>query len=382
MQVTAANIDAFQRATRQLAPDEIAGFLRYEVDSSGNRSLPDVHAAFRWKPESVRRRGSYTIAEFTNEHAGFYILTQSQLRRALASGGFLKGPCQGRYGLPETAATDPYTSCGFRKVICISALEEFLIHHMSNVYVGRYGIPFSAFMDQVQTLMAIRDGSHPASTLGPVEPKALQRTYSKASYEAAQGDLLALVPREAKTILSIGCGWGGSELALQQRGARITALPLDSVIGAVAARLGIEVIYGTWKEGVASLADRRFDCVFISNLLHLQRDPGQVLEQCAGFLSPEGTIVIGGPNFVRLPCLIKRLIGVGQFRCLRSFEASGISLCGPRSLAPHLKQAGLHPTVVQWADHALPKAGPARSRLRFGPLTARHWALQARKNHC
>jgi len=92
MEVTEANIQAFLRATAELAPAEIAGFLRYEVNESGTRSLPDAHGGYHWRPESVKRRGSYTIAEFTNEHAGFYILTQTQLKKAIQSGGFLRAP--------------------------------------------------------------------------------------------------------------------------------------------------------------------------------------------------------------------------------------------------------------------------------------------------
>src|SRR4029079_14175978 len=103
IEVSQANIGAFLGLTESLEPDEIAGFLRYEVNGSGERSLPDVHAHFRWKPESVCRRGEHIIAEFTNEHAGFYVLTQKQLRRALASGGFLQEPYEGRYGMLETA---------------------------------------------------------------------------------------------------------------------------------------------------------------------------------------------------------------------------------------------------------------------------------------
>src|SRR5208337_3441409 len=112
---------AFLTVTAELGPEEIAGFLRYEVDDEGRKSMDEVFGYYRWKPESVEKRGNYVIAQFTNEHAGLYMLTKAQLKRAIASGGFLRDPYEGRYGLPETAATDPYCCCGFRKVICVSA---------------------------------------------------------------------------------------------------------------------------------------------------------------------------------------------------------------------------------------------------------------------
>src|SRR5580698_1288337 len=55
MEVTERNLQAFLDATPHLAPTEIAGFLRYEIDQAGEWSFPDVHGIFRWKPETVER---------------------------------------------------------------------------------------------------------------------------------------------------------------------------------------------------------------------------------------------------------------------------------------------------------------------------------------
>lgn len=379
MEVTEANIQAFLRATPQLAPDEIAGYLRYEVGKSGAWSIPEAHGPFHWKPESVRRRGHCTIAEFTNEHAGFYIVTQSQLRRAIASGGFLRAPCQGRYGLPETAATDPYTNCSFRKVICISMLEEFLIRHMSDAYVNIYHVSLASFKEQVQTLMDIRDGAHPASSLCEVESKLLHGWCSKSYYEKATEELLRMVPRGAQRILSVGCGWGAAEAKLRERGARVTALPLDSVIGAAAARQGIEVVYGTLEECLVTLGGQRFDAVLISNLLHLQRNPDRLLEQCCRFVGNGGTLVVAGPNFRRFKVLLERTFGIGGCRRLRRFEESGIRLCGPATLARHIRNAGLGISAVQWVNHEFAQGPLAKMRLRLGCVTAKDWLLQARR---
>jgi 2-polyprenyl-3-methyl-5-hydroxy-6-metoxy-1,4-benzoquinol methylase len=377
--VTELNIQAFLEASSKLEPDEIPGYLRYEVCPDGTKLLTDVHGSFHWDAHSVRQRGKYTIAGFTNEHAGFYILTQSQLKRAIASGGFLKQPCEGRYGLPETAATDPYTSCGFRKVICISALEDFLIRHMSNLYVNRHGVSLSSFKEQVQTLINIRDGTHPASTLCKAESKFLHCNWSKNHYENPSEEVLSLATDDAKTILSIGCGWGATENRLKQRGAQVTALPLDSVIGAAAARLGIEVIYGTLEECLTNLQGRRFDCVLISNLLHLQSDPGFVLEQCSQFVAIGGTLMIVGPNFKRLPVLIKRALGRGDYRKLRSFDQSGISACGPGSLAKYIRRAGLRRDIVRWWHEPGVRTGWAAYKKHLGWLTAENWIIRARR---
>ena len=66
-----------------------------------------------------------------------------------------------------------------------------------------------------------------------------------------------MVPRDAQTILSMGCGSGATRNDLKQRGARVTVLPLNSVVGAANARLGLEVIYGSMAECFNRLGKRR-----------------------------------------------------------------------------------------------------------------------------
>ena len=106
IRITEAHINAFLEATRVLHDDEIAGFMRYEVDSAGTRYFCDVHGRYRWDPRFTGQRGTQVFGYFTNEHAGCFLLTQDQLRRSIASGGFRVPPHKGRYGLPESAATD------------------------------------------------------------------------------------------------------------------------------------------------------------------------------------------------------------------------------------------------------------------------------------
>jgi len=376
--VSEDQIHAFLDATAQLQSDEIAGFLRYELDSSGHRVLTEVWGRHHWDPKSVRRRGDYTVAEFTNEHAGFYILTQQQLARAIASGGFLRGPCTGKYAMPETAATDPYTNCGFRKVVCISALEKFLVHHMPNKYANVLIVPLGSFEAQIQSLMAIRLGTHPAATLwGEVSPNGHSR-WAKSYYETPVLEELELMPAHARNILSIGCGWGAAEVELMRRGASVTALPLDSVIGAIAARRGIEVVQGELEECLQILRGRVFDGLYISNLLHLQRDPRQLLAKCLPLVGPGGSLVLSGPNFERLLWRIQRVLGRGDFGKLRSFDSSGVTRCGPGSLARPLKQAGAAIERVQWLEHQMERRLFGGNVPSLGRFTAKKWALLAR----
>ena len=87
MLVTEDNIKAFLRITPELAHDEIAGFIRYEVNESGNVSLPDIHGAYHWKTTISKSTRDRIASKPSNEHATFYILTRDQLKRAIKSRG-------------------------------------------------------------------------------------------------------------------------------------------------------------------------------------------------------------------------------------------------------------------------------------------------------
>ncbi|MDE2402260.1 MAG: class I SAM-dependent methyltransferase [Burkholderiales bacterium] len=375
MAVTERNIRAFMRASEELAPDEIAGFLRYEVDASGAWSLPDVHGGYRWRPESARRRGSHTIAEFTNEHAAFFLLTQAQLRAMVAADGFVREPYEGRYDMLCTAATDPYTSYGMRKVICVSEIDDFLIHHRSNRYAGKVGVSLATLRDQIRALMDVADGRRPASTPFAAESRWPHSAWAKNLYEQPSADVLAMVPRDARTILSVGCGWGATEAQLLARHAAVTVIPIDAIVGAVASDRGLDVACGSFDECVARLGNRTFDCVIINDLLHLLPDPRQLVEHCSRFVRAGGTLVAGGPNFGSLRVLAKRALNRGGYRKLRSFHDGGINAVGPSTLKRYLKTSGLEVAAVRW-----PNAPPIPEiEGKLGRWGAAAWVLQARR---
>jgi len=117
--ITERQLRAFLEVTAVLRDNEIAGFIRMEEGSNGSISFPDLHEEYHWDPTSLRSRTGYVLGNFTNEHAACYVLTQSQLRKAIKSGGFLVEPHEWKHDLLCSAATDPYIQCGFTKLIPI-----------------------------------------------------------------------------------------------------------------------------------------------------------------------------------------------------------------------------------------------------------------------
>lgn len=155
--LTWKNIESFLLITDVLPKNEIAGFVLYELDSTGKRWFPGFHGPFHWIPSSLKRVDNYRLAICSNLHSACYVLTQNQLKRAISSGGYLVNPHQGKYDLLCSASTDPYTQCGFRKLICISHLSDLLVHHLPNRYVGKIGIDENDFGKQLAFMLSLED---------------------------------------------------------------------------------------------------------------------------------------------------------------------------------------------------------------------------------
>jgi SAM-dependent methyltransferase len=336
------NLRAFLEVSAVLPQDELPGFFRYEESADGKTRYPDVHRQFHWDPASVRSRGLYTLAFFTNEHAACYVLTREQLRRAIKSGGFLVGPHRGKYDLLCTASTDPYTQCGFKKFVCISHLDDFLVHHLPNTYVGTdFGIDDAELRRQIQVLLRIGlNGDQPAS-LFETETKLSRYWYSKDYYEPVKPEVVSVIPKEVRSVLSIGCGWGATECHLAEKGLRVSAVPLDPVIPGGAEAKDVEIIRGGLPEARRELADRKFDCLLLSNVLHLVPEPIKVLSSFATLLSDGGVAIVVVPNTAAWAVAWKAIRNRGTPEDLGSYERTGVQRVSQYALCRWFRAAGM-----------------------------------------
>lgn len=346
--ITERHIEAFRRATEVLRPDEIAGFMRSEQGPDGTIYYSTVHSHYHWDPHSVCTRGDDAFAYFTNEHGACYILTKDQLRRAISSGGFLVPPHHGKYGLLETAATDPYTQCGFKKLVCISRLEDFTCKHLPNKYIGRTGLEKSQVDAQIRTLLEISKNEKPGRLPIRVESRLPGTRWTKFYYERCREDLLGLIPDQAARVLSIGCGWGKTEGTLVERGVHVTAVPLDTVIGALAKTRGIEVVDEGLESAPARLAGQKFDVLLITGLLHLIDDPAGLLRQYRGLLSDGGLVIATCPNVNHLAIRIRRLRGQFDLRGLEDYQTSGVHRASRAMVADWLASSGFSDIEVRY----------------------------------
>jgi 2-polyprenyl-3-methyl-5-hydroxy-6-metoxy-1,4-benzoquinol methylase len=364
--ITQNNVDAFLRTSAILPDDEVAGFFRFERHKDGKIFYPDVHWNYHWEARSVRSRDGHAFAFFSNEHSACYMLTRAQLRRAIDSGGFMVGPHQGKYDLLVTAATDPYTQCGFTKLICISHFDDFLVHHLPNKYVGRMGLDSTHFDDQIRALLKIVGEANASASLLETHCEFKASRFGTNYYEPIRTDLISLIPGSVRTVLSLGCGWGATEERLAQTGKQVVAIPLDPIISACAEARGVKTVQGDLKMALSRLSGESFDCLVVLNVLHLFEEPGEILAAVAPLLSANAIVITVVPNLSRVPVLWRKLWGVESHRFLGDYAKSGMHLTSRGVVRRWLKRGGLK--VNRFVD-VLPERAKTVCRGTLGLLT-------------
>ncbi|MGX5734879.1 class I SAM-dependent methyltransferase [Bosea thiooxidans] len=339
--ITERQLRAFLEVTDVLHGDEIAGFIRMEKNAEGAISYPDMHDEFHWDAGSLRTRGSCVLASFTNEHAANYVLTRSQLKKAIASGGFLVAPYQWKHDLLCTAATDPYIQCGFTKLIPISRLDDFTVHHLSNKYAGKFGVEEAEMRSQVDALLKLAAESTTPVPLLDRETKLWRRMFSKEYYERINQDVLSAIPTGARSVLSVGCGSGALESKLVESGLRVVAVPLDPVICGRAASKGVEMVHGDFRTAGEKLRDQTFDCVLLLNMLHLVPKPVEILSLFRGTMHDNSVMIIQSPNMRSVPEIWRRVRYSYRYRGVGRFDQSGVHITSVGKVGDWCRQSGL-----------------------------------------
>jgi 2-polyprenyl-3-methyl-5-hydroxy-6-metoxy-1,4-benzoquinol methylase len=368
--LTEKHIDSFLDVSSKLDSGELAGFIRSEEGPDGKLYYSTIHRHYHWDASSVCERGGEVFAHLTNEHGACYVLTRPQLKRAIQSGGFAVPPHEGRYDMLVSAATDPYTQCGFKKLMCISRLDDFTCRHLTNKYVGRTGTEKSIVDIQIDALREIgRNPKHVPEATRVETPDGNPR-WAKSYYEPRLDAVIDFFrARGATTVLSLGCGWGETEAGLVAAGANVTAIPLDVVIGRVAASKGVEVISASLEEGACQLDGRRFDGLFISSILHLVPDPSALLATYSSLICESGAVFISSPNCRHLAVRVKPWIDGWRSGSPKPV-AAGTPRFSVTTVCRGLESAGIR---VDQIDYEVERRWQPYNRLLLG-LAPQYWA--------
>jgi SAM-dependent methyltransferase len=370
------HLDAALELSDILPDDHLVGSMRYEVHPDGTRSYCSMHSHYRWEATSVRRFGGLTFAQFSNDHAAWYVLTKAQLGQAIASGGFLVAPHEGEYDMLVSAATDVFTRCGFTRVLCLERIDDLLVHHLPNVYLGTFGIDEVAFRSQVDALLSIGRGQTSVDEFLDPRVGARPETWIRYTFTHRPADPAGLVAPQPTRILSVGVASGEFEREFLDRGDLVTTVPVDPVLAATQRARGFDVRPPTL--GPDTFVDEGpFDRVLLMDVLPYLVDPVGVLSGLRPALRPGGQLIATMPDYRRY-----RVRGMVLRR-------SGLDGPPPRALATHrslrrssasvlrgwLVAAGFRVLVVQ--HRSATRADPFGRRELMTPLTGNTVAATA-----
>ena len=135
--------------------------------------------------------------------------------------------------------------------------------------------------------------------MSEVDARQEERRRRAFQYENPRKDVQALVPREARRILDLGCSSGVLGAALKARqAAEIVGVEIDPEYARDAGDRLDNVINGRVEDAVAGeLGDLgHFDCIIAADVLEHLEDPWLVTRQASALLSAGGSFVVSLPN--------------------------------------------------------------------------------------
>ena len=297
--VTQTNIDAFIDESRKMSIEEVPGFMRYEIGPDGERYYSSMHSHYHWDINTLKRNGDSIYAYYTNDHSACFILTCAQLRLAIESNGFMLPPRKDKYDMLVTAATEPYTVCGMKKMLCITRINEFCLHHLPNVYCGKLGLDELSAIREIQKLESYVDTPkhNLPKPLIIATPLRDDDRWNKKYYDRKRVDIIKSIPKTASRILSIGCGCGTTEAALIADGKNVWGIPLDEIISVIAENKGVLMLPSNFELATDLIKNTKFDCIILMDILHEIIDPVLVLRKSLDLLTSDGTIIVSSPNY-------------------------------------------------------------------------------------
>ena len=271
-------------------------------------------------------------------------MTERQLKKAIDSGGFLLPPRKGRYGMAETAATDPYTQCGMKKLICISHLEDFCLHHLSNAYLGKMGLDAGWADREIEKLKSLNGTETVRGPLFNALTRLDDVVWEKMYYEPCREDILSLIPKGARRVLVVGCGWGKTESEIRKRGIDIVGIPLDCVVQVSAEARGIKVVPPSFAASRIALQGGAFDCILLPDILQHLPDPVSVVKDYLDLLGGSGSVIVSVPNFHHPSVVRKKMLGKllsSKANRKRSFDMYKLHFTTRRLVSAWLEKCGL-----------------------------------------
>ncbi len=152
------------------------------------------------------------------------------------------------------------------------------------------------------------------------------------------------------------------------------------VLSNISKDLGPDIIdLGDFERAWERLAGERFDCVLLSNILHLIPDPLRILSSFTELLAPQGRVIAGVPNFGQLPIVWRRFRHDKDLESLGNYQQSRVHQTTHRVVRDWFQRCGL---AVEKVVDTIPRRAQQVDRLSLGlahSLLASEFVMVGRK---
>ncbi|HIJ71480.1 MAG TPA: class I SAM-dependent methyltransferase [Planctomycetes bacterium] len=116
-------------------------------------------------------------------------------------------------------------------------------------------------------------------------------------FEHFRGDVIDVVPADAKYVLSVGCAAGRTEAELVNRGVKVVGVEIDPLAAQKARERGLTILEGDVAVIDINVSDEPYDCLVYADVLEHLREPVDVLKRHVKHLKPNGIVYVCVPNF-------------------------------------------------------------------------------------
>lgn len=164
----------------------------------------------------------------------------------------------------------------------------------------------------------------------------------------ANPDLLSRIPRDARTILDIGCGAGGLGAAFRRINprTRVIGVEPDPTLAARAGAYLDEVLSLDIETTRPPVEDGSLDAMIFGDVLEHLRDPWAVLKRDASLLSDQGVLLVCIPNLEHWSFTARLLAGAWNYEDHGLYDRTHLRWFTPRMMQQALTEAGLVPIEV------------------------------------
>lgn len=175
-------------------------------------------------------------------------------------------------------------------------------------------------------------------------PPGSSETTPAGYYTHARQDVAAEVPRDAISILDVGCAAGrlGARLKKDNPSRKVIGIELDAAACREAAKV-LDAVYCTDIESFDTPFQRgQFDCIIFADVLEHLRDPWNVTEKFLNFLKPGGTLIASIPNIRNMGIITKLILdGEWKYRDEGILDRTHLRFFTRRQFLDFLNQLGL-----------------------------------------